>query len=96
MDKYFKRVTIPADLKIKRDICKTVDGGDLFNYHATFVEKAMAQVAALEDKIICNAIIDAAAEEGYTTVFLIDREFILSAIKHEIERREGRINNDDH
>ena len=67
-----------------------MDGGDVFNYQASYIEKAMAQVVELEDKIICQAIIDAAAEEGCTTVFLIDKEFVISAIKNEIARREGR------
>ena len=90
MDKYFKRVEIPAEIKIKKGIYNPLDGGDVFNYQASYIEKAMAQVVALEDKIICQAIIDAAAEEGFTTVFLIDKEFIISAIKNEIAIREGR------
>lgn len=94
MDNYFKRVNIPAEIKIKKDVCKTLDGGDLFNYQASYIEKATAQVVELEDKIICQAIIDAAAEEGYTTVFLIDKEFIISAIKHEIERRKDNHDSD--
>ena len=93
MDKYFKRVTIPAETKIRKDVCKTLDDGDLFNYQASYIEKAMARVVALEDKIICQAIIDAAEEEGFTTVFLIDKEFIISAIKHEIERRKAHHDN---
>jgi hypothetical protein len=81
-------------MKIRKDICKQLDGGDLFNFQASYIEKAMAQVVELEDKIICQAIIDVAAKEGFTTVFLIDKEFIISAIKHEIERRKAHNDSD--
>jgi hypothetical protein len=93
MDKYFKRVNIPQEMKFRKDIYKPMNGGDVFNYQSSYIEKAMAQVVALEDKIICQAIIDAAEEEGFTTVFLIDKEFIISAIKHEIERRKAHHDN---
>ena len=42
------------------------------------------------DKEIVNAIVDAARENGVTDVYLIDKEFILRAIKNELERmKEG-------
>ena len=40
----------------------------------------------LLDKEIVNAIVDTARENGVTDVYLIDKEFILRAIKNEFER----------
>ena len=44
----------------------------------------------LLDKEIVNAIVDTARKNGVTDVYLIDKEFILRAIKNELERmKEG-------
>ena len=48
-----------------------------------------AVVAEKEDEAIMNAIVEAAEKAGITDLCVIDKEFILSAIKHELERREG-------
>lgn len=56
-------------------------------YTATLQRALMAQVVKHQDKVLCDAIIKYATENGYTDLFLIDEEFIRSAIIHEIERR---------
>jgi hypothetical protein len=50
--------------------------------------KVMVTVVKDTDEAIMNAIIQAAREEGVTDLYLIDGEFIVSAIKHEMERRQ--------
>lgn len=55
----------------------------------TITQKIQAQIADLSEKAIVQAIIDFAKEQGYTDLFLIDEEFIKSAILHEIERRNN-------
>ena len=47
----------------------------------------MAKVVDYQNKVLCDAIIQYATEQGYTDLFLIDEEFVRSAIVHEIERR---------
>lgn len=49
----------------------------------------MAQVVSHEDKALCEAIIRYAIEQGYTDLFLIDEEFVKTAIKNEVRRRRG-------
>ena len=57
----------------------------------TITQKIQAQIADLSEKAIVQAIIDFAKEQGYTDLYLIDKEFIMSAILHEIERRKNGI-----
>jgi hypothetical protein len=49
--------------------------------------KIHAEVLNAIDQEIVSAIIKAAREAGVTDLILIDKEFILSAIQHEMERR---------
>ena len=58
------------------------------NPSASFQMNLMAKVADHEDKVLCDAIIQYATEQGYTDLCLIDEGFIRSAIIHEIERRK--------
>ena len=57
------------------------------NPSAHFTRELMAKVVAHQDKVLCDAIIRYAAEQGFTDLFLIDEEFIRSAIIHEAKRR---------
>ena len=57
----------------------------------TITQKVQAQITDLSEKAIVQAIIDFAKEQGYTDLYLIDKEFIISAILHEIERRKNGI-----
>lgn len=57
------------------------------NPSAHFTRALMAKVVDHKDKVLCDAIIKYATEQGYTDLYLIDEEFIRSAIIHEIARR---------
>lgn len=51
--------------------------------------KVAAKVADLTEKTITQSIIEFAREQGYTDLFLIDENFVKSAIFHEMERRNN-------
>lgn len=53
--------------------------------------KIVAEVVDKTDMAICNAIIDAARAEGVTDLYLIDRDFIVTALRNEIARRKGEM-----
>lgn len=64
-------------------------GEDEFgNYFASYTNKILAEVVDTSDKAIVEAIIKEATAQGVNELFLIDKEFIMSAIKHEIIRRK--------
>jgi hypothetical protein len=56
----------------------------------TITSKIHAQVVNALDMEIVSAIVTEAKEAGVTDLILIDKEFILSAIQHEMERRRLR------
>lgn len=58
-----------------------------YELHNEFLVKCVD----LLDKEIVNAIVDTARENGVTEVYLIDKEFILRAIKNELERMKEEI-----
>lgn len=70
-----------------------VDLDDLFRetddriYRIT--RNLMAQVVDTTDEVIVKAIIDYAREAGVTDLFLIDKEFIMSAINRELHYRRA-------
>lgn len=84
MPNEFDRVKI-KHFQLRMPEIKTAFGEEL--YMATFQRALIAQVVKHQDKVLCDAIIKYATENGYTDLFLIDEEFIRSAIVHEIERR---------
>lgn len=55
-------------------------------------QRLLAQVVDMTDEVIVQAIIDYAREAGVTDLFLIDKEFIMSAIKREIQYRKAEEN----
>ena len=60
---------------------------ELTNYN---VCRDMAfKIAEAYDEEIFSQIVEIARLEGYTDVTILDKEFIISAIKHEKERREN-------
>lgn len=52
-----------------------------------FAEKYVAEIVNAEEECYVRAVIQAARDAGVTTLDLIDKEFVVSAIKHEQERR---------
>lgn len=55
----------------------------------TLSGRLAAYVTDITDKAICDAIIAYAIKEGFSNLYLIDEEFVKSAITHEIIRRKG-------
>lgn len=51
------------------------------------VASVMKDVEKADDKVIYEAMIEFAKKENFTDIYLIDEEFLRSAITHEIERR---------
>ena len=53
-----------------------------------FVRKYVIKVAELYDNALYEAIAKIAKEEGFTDLTIIDKEFVVTALKNEIKRRE--------
>lgn len=51
------------------------------------ITKIKAKVINMADEAIYSAIIEEAKEAGVTDLFLIDKEFVLTALTNEMERR---------
>lgn len=58
--------------------------------------KFAIELIDFKDKVLENAIVDAAKKVGITELWLIDKPFILRAIRHEIEREsKNKLNKED-
>ena len=55
--------------------------------------KFAVELIDFKDKVLENAIVDAAKKVGITELWLIDKPFILRAIRHEIERESKNKSN---
>ena len=53
-----------------------------------FAVALMAKVIDYENKVLFDAMVKYATEQGFTNLYLIDENFIKSAIIREIERRK--------
>ena len=62
----------------------TNDIGDVIGSYTT---KIMAEVVDASDKVIVDVIIREATAQGVNDLCLIDKEFVMTAIKNEIIRR---------
>lgn len=49
----------------------------------------VAQIVDMTDKVILEAVIEFAKSEGITDLYLLDKEFIKTALVREIARRKG-------
>ena len=63
---------------------------DLEEITYTLHNEFLVECVDLLDKEIVNAIVNTALENGVTDVYLIDKEFILRAIKNELERMKEK------
>ena len=54
-----------------------------------FTRKIAAEVIEAEEKVVFEAVLTAAKEAGVDTLFILTKDFILSALKHEAEGRKG-------
>lgn len=53
-----------------------------------FERKVAMQVAESFDNAVMAKMVEIAREEGFTDLVLIDKEFVVTALKNEIERRK--------
>ena len=53
------------------------------------ISKIQAQVIDFHDKAIYDAILDFAKREGVTDIYLLDKEFVKTALINEAKRRKG-------
>lgn len=49
----------------------------------------VAQIVDMTDKVILEAVIEFAKSKGITDLYLLDKEFIKTALVREIVRRKG-------
>lgn len=52
--------------------------------------KIMVEFMRKEDECLCDDIIEFAKKEGISTLYLIDREFVMTALRNEVERRKQK------
>lgn len=78
---YFSRIDLAKD-----DISDCLDV-DPFKDIYERITKIKAKVINMADEAIYSAIIEEAKESGVTDLFLIDKEFVLTALTNEMERR---------
>lgn len=69
----------------KLEIENSLENG---KFVANMAMKVDTKICDLKDKVICDAIIEYAKEQGITDLFLIDEEFVKSALINEAKRRE--------
>lgn len=59
------------------------------DFNMQSIHKIMATVADLQDEAIVDAIVRVGKENGISDIFILDKDFVLSALRHEVERRES-------
>lgn len=62
------------------------DGDD---HTHTISIKIMVELIQKEEDYVIDRILECARENGVSVLYLIDRDFVLDALKHEIERRKN-------
>ena len=66
----------------------TITNDDVIEPTTYSIQREWAlKVAEAYDEKLFSEIVKLAREEGYTDVTILDKEFIITAIKNEIERR---------
>ena len=86
MEKYFKKITFPDNIHIPDTPDCAIPPYDLGNSAAYNI---LVQIEKLTDKAICDTIIEYAKNNGVTDLYLLDEEFVTTALKNEVERREA-------
>ena len=62
-------------------------------YSADFTScyaKALAQLIDMTDKVIYDAIIATAIEEGITDLYLLDKQFVIEALREKLKREKEK------
>ena len=73
-------------IELKRPTVRYNFEEDVFK--GEFVSALMAKVVNYQDKVLVDAVIKYAMENGYTDLCLIDEDFVKSALAREILRRK--------
>jgi hypothetical protein len=68
---------------------------DVVSVDENIIRKIAIQVAKTYDKAIVDAVIDYAKNEGITDLYLLDDEFVTTALLREAERRKKESNGQD-
>lgn len=83
---------IHASFKSLNNPIVTKNNGD--TYELELIQKSVAKVmkGVMEEgeKVLYEAMIDFAKREKFTDIYLIDEDFLRSAIENEIKRRRGK------
>ena len=66
----------------KLDIHETDDGGAIYE----ITNKILAKIIDAQEEAIVDAVIQAAIEEGISDLFILDKKFVLDALKEKLER----------
>ena len=74
-------------VKLNCPLQQPVELDNTQNWVYNITEKYVAEIVNAEEDCYVRAVIRAAKEAGVTTLDLIDKEFVVSAIIHEQERR---------
>jgi hypothetical protein len=68
---------------------------DVVSVDENVIRKIAIRVAKTYDKAIVDAVIDYAKNEGITDLYLLDDEFVTTALSREAERRKKESNGQD-
>ena len=75
-----------SDSLLGRHISLPQNYEDFYGFNP--ISKVFAQVVDLYDTAICDAILDFAKRESVTDVYLLDKEFVKTALINEAKRRK--------
>ena len=75
-------------IKLKREDVANLEYSGTDEIATSIIRKMYAYVSNYTDKVCYEAIIKWCREEGYTDLFLIDEEFVKTAIENELKRRK--------
>ena len=90
---FHKDVEYPINYFSRVELCKD-DISECLNYDPfkdiyAYTTNIRAKLIDKTDEAIYSAIIEEAKKAGVSDLFLIDKEFVLSALTNEMERRRG-------
>ena len=77
------------EIKIVPKVIRHFELNESFNDDMTcFTKKIISTVADMQDKAIVQAVVSYAQREGFTDLYLLDEEFVKTALINEAKRRK--------
>lgn len=70
---------------IENSIRSTFDQGSMEGVY-DITRKMAAQILDMQEKVIVDAVIECAQENGVDDLYLLDKKFVLDALREKIER----------